>query len=248
MAESEGVPPQGGAPSARSGEPGDGTRAAGEPSGPAAAPDAERRESRADGARPATEPPAPTDPVSGEPVTRPLADAEPADRPLADAEPDIRPLADAEPVARPLAGGLPVLDDPLAPYRPAEPTLRADPVVREFDVPVDTGQLRRISTGQLLVVHRPEYDQREVVEQLEQRRAYSWVAAVTGIIGATASLFVGWMLPLSIAAIVFGVLGLRREEHGRTLAFIGIGTGLGGLVFSALWIGYYAIVFGALPA
>ncbi|MFF2275437.1 DUF4190 domain-containing protein [Agromyces sp. NPDC058126] len=140
------------------------------------------------------------------------------------------------------------LDDPLAPYRPAEPTLRADPVVREFDVPVDTGQLRRISTGQLLVVHRPEYDQSEVVEAQQQSRAYSWVAAVTGIIGATASLFVGWMLPLSIAAIVFGVLGLRREEHGRTLAFIGIGTGLGGLVFSALWIGYYAIVFGALPA
>ncbi|MFF2271461.1 hypothetical protein ACFVTX_04270 [Agromyces sp. NPDC058136] len=138
-------------------------------------------------------------------------------------------------------------DDPLAPYRPAEPTLRADPAVREFDVPVDTGQLRRISTGQLLVVHRPEYDPYEVVEEAQQRRVYSWVAAVTGIIGSTASLFVGWMLPLSIAAIVFGVLGLRREEHGRTLAFIGIGTGIGGLVFSSLWIGYYAIVFGALP-
>ena len=55
------------------------------------------------------------------------------------------------------------------------------------------------------------------------------------------------MLPLSIAAIVFGVLGLRREEEGRTLAFIGIGTGIAGLVFAAVWIGYYAIVFGALP-
>ena len=55
------------------------------------------------------------------------------------------------------------------------------------------------------------------------------------------------MLPLSIAAIVFGVLGLRREDEGRTLAFVGIGTGLAGLVFSAVWIGYYAIVFGALP-
>jgi apolipoprotein N-acyltransferase len=65
--------------------------------------------------------------------------------------------------------------------------------------------------------------------------------------GAVASLFVGWMLPLSIAALVFGVLGLRREEEGRTLAFVGIGTGIAGLVFSAVWIGYYAIVFGALP-
>lgn len=220
MAEAEGVPPKGGAPSARPVEPERGSRDVGESSGVAPVP--EPGDSGESAARSfdatAFESPEPTGERSGEPVVRPPAD------------------------------GGPALDDPLAPYRPAEPTLRADPVVREFDVPVDTGQLRRISTGQLLVVHRPEYDQREVVEQLEQRRAYSWVAAVTGIIGATASLFVGWMLPLSIAAIVFGVLGLRREEHGRTLAFIGIGTGLGGLVFSALWIGYYAIVFGALPA
>ena len=80
-----------------------------------------------------------------------------------------------------------------------------------------------------------------------QRRVYSWIAAIVGVIGAAASLFVGWMLPLSIAAIVFGVLGLRREEEGRTLAFVGIGTGIAGLVFVAVWIGYYAIVFGALP-
>jgi len=137
--------------------------------------------------------------------------------------------------------------DPLAPYRPAEPTFRADPAVREFEVPFDTGQLQSISTGQLLIVHRPGLDPVEEAEEQTQRRVYSWIAAVVGTIGAAASLFVGWMLPLSIAAIVFGVLGLRREEHGRTLAFVGIGTGLAGLVFSAVWIGYYAIVFGALP-
>ncbi|MGW9630772.1 DUF4190 domain-containing protein [Agromyces sp. NPDC055520] len=137
--------------------------------------------------------------------------------------------------------------DPLAPYRPAEPTFTADSAVREFDVPFDTGQLQSISTGQLLIVHRPGIDPVEEAEVETQRRVYSWVAAVVGTIGAAASLFVGWMLPLSIAAIVFGVLGLRREEHGRTLAFVGIGTGLAGLVFSAVWIGYYAIVFGALP-
>ncbi len=135
------------------------------------------------------------------------------------------------------------------PPEPAEPTLRADPVVREFDVPFDTGELRTLPTGQLLVVHRPELSAAasDVAEDRTQRRVYSWVAAVVGTLGAIASLFVGWMLPLSIAAIVFGVLGLRREEEGRTLAFVGIGTGVAGLVFSAVWIGYYAIVFGALP-
>ncbi|WP_448005798.1 DUF4190 domain-containing protein [Agromyces bauzanensis] len=137
------------------------------------------------------------------------------------------------------------------PVPPAEPTLRADPAVREFDVPFDTGELRSLPTGQLLVVHRPAFGEEasaDVEEETQQRRVFSWVAAVIGTIGALASLFVGWMLPLSLTAIVFGVLGLRREEEGRTLAFVGIGTGIAGLVFSAVWIGYYAIVFGALPS
>lgn len=145
--------------------------------------------------------------------------------------------------------------EPAEPAEPAEPTLRADPEVREdraereFEVPFDTGELRSLPTGQLLVVHRPEQSAAasEALEEETQRRVYSWIAAVIGTIGAVASLFVGWMLPLSITAIVFGVLGLRREEEGRTLAFVGIGTGIAGLVFSAVWIGYYAIVFGALP-
>jgi hypothetical protein len=132
-----------------------------------------------------------------------------------------------------------------APAEPATP-----PVLRDFDVPFDTGELRSVPTGQLLVVHRP--DQADAASDADedetQRRVFSWIAAVAGTIGAAASLFVGWMLPLSIAAIIFGVLGLRREEEGRALAFVGIGTGIAGLVFSAVWIGYYAIVFGALPS
>ncbi|MFB9308896.1 DUF4190 domain-containing protein [Agromyces hippuratus] len=184
-------------------------------------------------------------PGSGEPDASPQPDtsssaASPPNAPL----PDVSlPDAPAPPLAQP---ALP--PDPLAPFQPAEPTFRAEPAVREFEVPFDTGQLQSISTGQLLIVHRPGFDAVEEAEEETQRRVYSWVAAVVGTIGAAASLFVGWMLPLSIAAIVFGVLGLRREEHGRTLAFVGIGTGLAGLVFSAVWIGYYAIVFGALPS
>jgi hypothetical protein len=163
--------------------------------------------------------------------------------------PIARPAPPSEPFAQPAVPSSTAQPaDPLAPFQPAEPTFRADPAVREFDVPFDTGQLQSISTGQLLIVHRPGLDTVEEAEEETQRRVYSWVAAVVGTIGAAASLFVGWMLPLSIAAIVFGVLGLRREEHGRTLAFVGIGTGLAGLVFSAVWIGYYAIVFGALPS
>lgn len=164
--------------------------------------------------------------------------------------PESEPPAESAQAAEP---GLPAepaeAAEPAQRAEPAEPTLRADPAVREFDVPFDTGELRSLPTGQLLVVHRPELpaEASGAVEEETQRRVYSWIAAIVGTMGAVASLFVGWMLPLSIAALVFGVLGLRREEEGRTLAFVGIGTGIAGLVFAAVWIGYYAIVFGALP-
>ncbi|MGR2753056.1 hypothetical protein [Agromyces arachidis] len=118
---------------------------------------------------------------------------------------------------------------------------------REFEAPYDTAELHGLPTGQLLAVGRPEPAPEYDADDDEQRRVWSRLAAALGVVGAIASLFVGWMLPVSVAAIVFGVLGLRREEHARIPAFIGIGTGITGLVFSGVWIGYYAIVFGALP-
>ena len=198
-------------------------------------------------------------PEGGSP-DRPKGDA--AGEPRSDGlRPSVEPASTSAPVTSagaeagtPAAGGAGRPDpsgaaDAKSVSAPAEPTLRVDPAVRDFDVPFDTGQLRLLPTSQLLVVHRPDMERAasDAVEQDTQRRVFSWVAAVFGVIGAAASLFVGWMLPLSIAAIVFGVLGLRREEDGRALAFVGIGAGIAGLVFSAVWIGYYAIVFGALP-
>lgn len=155
----------------------------------------------------------------------------------------------AAPVPSPGPPGTPA--DPFAPYRPAEPTARFDPAVREFEESFDTGRIQQLPTGQLLLVHRPGEPLPilpEAVEDDVQRRVFSWIGAILGSVGALASLFVGWLLPVPLAGIIFGVLGLRREEHGRTLAFVAIGTGITGLVFSAVWIGYYAIVYGALPA
>ena len=186
-------------------------------------------------------------PVGGAPDRsqgNPAADAEIAPREIPPGAVSGAPSGAALPLP---PSDAPTLDESVP--APTEPTLRADPAVREFEVPFDTGELRSVPTGQLLIVHRPELagEASDDDEDDTQRRIYSWIAAVVGVIGAAASLFVGWMLPLSIAAIVFGVLGLRREEEGRTLAFVGIGTGIAGLVFAAVWIGYYAIVFGALP-
>jgi len=199
-------------------------------------------------------------PTGGAPDRSPRGDAPPGVEPVDAGPTAVAPVAEGPAGVEPVDAGPQAVGSPTdgtvdevpaeAPVEaPAEPTLRADPAVREFEVPFDTGELRTLPTGQLLVVHRPELrdEASAAVEEDTQRRVYSWVAAVVGVIGAAASLFVGWMLPLSIAAIVFGVLGLRREEEGRNLAFVGIGTGIAGLVFAAVWIGYYAIVFGALP-
>lgn len=139
--------------------------------------------------------------------------------------------------------------DALEPYRPTGPTFQADPAVREFEPNYDTGQIRSLPTGQLLTVHRPQAEPAFTgeLDEEQQRRVFSGVAVALGILGAVASLFVGWALPVSIAAIVFGVLGLRREADARVPAFIGIGTGIAGVLFSLIWIGYYAIILGALP-
>ncbi|QTX05451.1 DUF4190 domain-containing protein [Agromyces archimandritae] len=155
------------------------------------------------------------------------------------------PASAAEPAGPPAAP----TSDPLAPYRPAGPTFQAEPAVRELELPMDTGRLRQLPTGQLLTVRRPAAEPAVpgVLDEEEQRRVYSGIGVVLGVVGAVASLFVGWALPVSIIAIVFGVLALRREEGGRVPAYVGIATGVTGVLFSLIWIGYYAIILGALP-
>ncbi|NYD66835.1 hypothetical protein [Agromyces atrinae] len=117
----------------------------------------------------------------------------------------------------------------------------AEPRPREYDLPLDTGEIRRTPTGQLLVIHRPVYDEvdTEVYEDSVQRHVFSMIGAIAGVMGLVGSLFVGWLAPLSLAAVVFGALGLRREEHGRAAAFLGVATGAAGLVFCGLWFYFY---------
>lgn len=128
---------------------------------------------------------------------------------------------------------------------PAENQPVPAPAVNDVELPLDTAQLQRMSTAQLLIVHRPEAaEPTETIEyqETEQRRIFSVVAAVTGILGLCVSLFVGWAVPFSLAAIAFGVLGRRREQRGRTAALVGIVTGVVGTIFAAVWIGYYVVV------
>ena len=135
---------------------------------------------------------------------------------------------------------------PVEPSSPEPP--REEPPAREFEVPYDTGQISKLSTGELLIVHRdwelPEPDEHAAEEAVVERSLYGTVASVSGILGLCASLFIGWAVPLSIAAIVFGVLGVRRGTDDNVRSVVGIVTGAIGTLFSAIWIVYYANVLG----
>ncbi|HEU5222438.1 MAG TPA: hypothetical protein VFU07_02000 [Candidatus Lumbricidophila sp.] len=126
---------------------------------------------------------------------------------------------------------------------PAEARDRA--IGGDADLTTDTSQLRTLATGQLLTIGRPQ----AVPDQptLPVRRTFGWIAVALGVLGITASLFVGWALAMPLLAILFGVLSKQREANGRTLANIGIATGIAGTINCAIWIGYYALVFDALP-
>ncbi|MWB98900.1 hypothetical protein GB864_10115, partial [Agromyces sp. MMS17-SY077] len=189
-------------------------------------------------ARPAAAPPAAAPPIAQPPfIAQPTAQRPPS----SDA-------ALSRPGAEPFR---PVVPEALDGYRPGGPTLQADPAVLEFDAgSTDTARLQQLATGQLLIVGRPapETVADGALDESEQRRVYSAVGVVLGVVGVLASLFVGWMVPISVAAIVFGVLGLRREEGRRTASLFGVYAGVVGVVFSAIWLGYYLITFGVLPA
>ncbi|PDQ34325.1 MAG: hypothetical protein B5766_11815 [Candidatus Lumbricidophila eiseniae] len=121
------------------------------------------------------------------------------------------------------------------------------PEARGFEPLTDTGQLKRLSTGQLLEIRRHPIDDSLYGDLDRQLRTFSWVAAIIGSIGFIGSLFVGWLFPLSFTATFFGILGLRRERLGRVLCFVGIWTGVAGILFTLVWAGYYAHIFVKIP-
>lgn len=125
-----------------------------------------------------------------------------------------------------------------------EPTAPGHTAPTPTELSTDTSQLRTLSTAQLLTIGRPAAlpDQ----PTLPVKRTFGWIASALGVLGLIASLFVGWALAMPLLAILFGVLAKRREANGRALANLGIITGIAGTLYSTIWIGYYAIVFGAL--
>ncbi|GLI28002.1 hypothetical protein ARHIZOSPH14_22440 [Agromyces rhizosphaerae] len=152
---------------------------------------------------------------------------------------------DARPQEDPAAGRPASAGPPAGGSLPEPP-----PPAREFEEVYDTGVISRLPTGELLVVHRDwdpsPADEHASEEEVVERSLYGTVASASGIIGVLAALFVGWAVPLSIAAIVFGVLGIRRGTGDGARSAIGIATGAAGTLFSMIWIFTYVTAAGVL--
>ncbi|PWC07033.1 hypothetical protein DF223_08680 [Mycetocola zhujimingii] len=74
------------------------------------------------------------------------------------------------------------------------------------------------------------------------------IGLILGIIGVLGGIIFGWTLPLSIAAIVLGIIARKKEVDtpGRSLA--AIVTGVVGLLLSLGWLAYSVITIAAMTA
>lgn len=78
----------------------------------------------------------------------------------------------------------------------------------------------------------------------------SIISLITGILGILISIFGGFGFLLSIAAIVLGFVGRKKEVAAKGLWMTGIITGFVGIAMSIAWLIFYiliAIAFGSDP-
>lgn len=83
------------------------------------------------------------------------------------------------------------------------------------------------------------------LSRLPARRGTSAAALWCGIPGLLVAVFWFWGAPLSLAAVILGLIGLSREPRARTLAACGLLSGLAGL---AIDVGWYSQIAGQLSA
>ncbi|TFD95088.1 hypothetical protein E3T61_00115 [Cryobacterium lactosi] len=77
------------------------------------------------------------------------------------------------------------------------------------------------------------------------RRGLSTAAAVCGLLGVLAGIFVIWGVPLSIAAVVLALVARFVERRAGGLWIVGLVSGLVGILMGALW---FVVITRMLPA
>ncbi|HLP23452.1 MAG TPA: hypothetical protein VK139_05360 [Microbacteriaceae bacterium] len=98
----------------------------------------------------------------------------------------------------------------------------------------DEADPARVDTAQLLQLGRAEAIEPEAIPRTIP---YAVISILLGVIGAIGGLFVLWMVPFSLGAIVFAWLARRDGQRG-TPARLGVVTGLVGLAFGGVWVLY----------
>jgi len=77
------------------------------------------------------------------------------------------------------------------------------------------------------------------------RRGLSVAAAVCGVLGVLAGIFVIWGAPLSIAAVVLALVARYVERRAGGLWILGLLSGLLGILMAVLW---FVVITRMLPA
>ena len=76
------------------------------------------------------------------------------------------------------------------------------------------------------------------------RRGLSVAAAVCGVLGMLAGIFVIWGVPLSIAAVVLALVARFVEHRAGGLWLVGLVSGLAGILMGVLW---FVVITRMLP-
>jgi len=69
-----------------------------------------------------------------------------------------------------------------------------------------------------------------------KRRSVAPWALGTAIVALVAAVFVGWLLPLGVVAVVLALVSLRRRHDSRLVAGWALALGLLAIVYSAGWL------------
>ncbi|KQS02617.1 MAG: hypothetical protein J0I33_09175 [Microbacterium ginsengisoli] len=110
---------------------------------------------------------------------------------------------------------------------------------RELTAPVDVAALQPVHEQTVFDVPAPAPAVRHPVP-------LSALGLGTAIIALGASLVVGWMLPLGVLAVGFGIAARRRPSPGRAMAIWAIALGAGSILYSAAWLTWAVVASGSL--
>lgn len=103
-------------------------------------------------------------------------------------------------------------------------------------LPAD-GDADRIDTAQLLRINRDDVPVEVAREVAKLSTYYAGIAATLGVIGLLGGLFVPWMCPFSIGAVVFAEFARRQGELHWPVK-LGYLTGVVGILFGGVWLVY----------